>query len=47
MYNMCDHAYGGQKRVSDTPGNGVTDGCRQLCGCWKLNLASLEDIKCS
>ena len=25
------------------PGTGITEGCELLCGCWGLNLGSLEE----
>lgn len=33
MHQCLPGARGGQKRVSDCPESGVTDGCQLLCGC--------------
>jgi hypothetical protein len=33
----------GQKRVSDSPGARVTDGCELPCGCWNLNLGPWKE----
>jgi hypothetical protein len=31
------------KRGIAYPGTGVTDGCKQICGCWEANPGLLED----
>ena len=43
---VCAHAcsaYGGQKRVLNSLGIGVTDSCEPPYGCWELILGPLED----
>ena len=46
MCNCVPHAYnacGGQERVSDPPGNEITDGGKVLFRCWELNPGPLEE----
>lgn len=43
MDYVCPGTRGSEKRVLDTPGNGVTVGCELLCGRWETKLGSLQD----
>lgn len=40
LYVYCPHRPENGIRC---PGTGVTDGCEQLCGCWKSDLGLLEE----
>lgn len=43
VYNM--HALCSQRPEEgiEAPGTEILDGCEPLCGCWEMNLASLEE----
>ena len=36
-------ASGDQRRASDLPGTGVTDGCEPLWRCWEVNILHLQE----
>lgn len=42
LCSMSCGAHRGQKRASDLPGAGVTEGCKLSCRCWALNLDPLQ-----
>lgn len=43
VHYMCAWYLWGPEEGIRSLGIGVTDGCKPPCGCWKLNLGSLEE----
>lgn len=45
VYHLYDWCLRRKEEGVGSPGNGVPDGLGTLCGCWEMNLGSLQEQK--